>query len=140
VVIKDVKQTLSLTNKNGASFSTALSINTAQASPLIIKVERNTSTDAVVSKTFVSGEVIAVKDSDATMTTTYSNLKLDFADNACSISSGSALIVIKDSAGAVVKTLTLGVDSSGDSTLKDSSGEEVEGFALDSCDSEDVKL
>ena len=140
VVIKDVKQELSMTNKNGASFSTALSINTAQASPLVIKVERNTATNGVVSKTFVSGEVVAVKDSDATMTTTYSDLKLDFADNACSISSGSALIVIKDSAGAVLKTLTLGIDASGDSSLKDIAGEEVEGFTLDPCDSEDVKL
>jgi len=140
VVIKDVKQTLTMTDRNGATVSTALSINTADASPLVVKVERNTSSQAVVSKTFVSGEVSTVKDSDATMTTTYSNLKVNLSDNSCSISSGSALIVIKDSAGAVLKTLTLGVDSSGDSILKDSSGEEVEGFALDPCDSEDVKL
>jgi hypothetical protein len=140
VVIKDVKQSLTMTDKSGTSFATALLINTAEAAPLVVKVERNSSSDAVVSKTFVSGQVVAVKDSDATMMTTYSNLKLNYSENSCSISSGTAQIVIKDSAGIVLKTLTLGVDASGDSSLQDSAGEEVEGFALDPCDSEDVKL
>lgn len=141
VLIKNVSQTLTMTDKNGANVSTSLSINTPESSPLVVKVERNASSPyAVVSKTFVSGEVVTVKDSDATMTTTYNNLKLNYSDSSCSISSGSAQIVIKDSAGTVLKTLTLGIDASGDSSLEDSAGEEVEGFALDPCDSEDVKL
>lgn len=144
VVIKDVNQSLVLTDKNGASFSAALSINTLEGSPLVINVERKSPTDitpnAVVSKTFVSGAVETKKDSDAIMTTTYNNLKLKFEDRSCSIESGSAQIVIKDSVGTVLKTLTLGVDS-GESSLKDSSsGAEVEDFVLDPCDSEDTKL
>lgn len=140
VVIKNVKQSLSMTNKNGESMATALSISTAEGAPIVVKVERNSSTHSIVSKTFVSGQIVTQKDSDATMTTTYSNLKLNFADSSCSISSGSAQIVIKDSAGTVLKTLSLGVDSSGDSILTDDSGAEVEGFALDPCDSEDLRL
>lgn len=144
VVIKDVNQSMVLTDKNGASFSTGLSINTLEGSPLVINVERKSPTDitpnAVVSKTFVSGAVETRKDSDAVMTTTYNNLKLKFEDRSCSIESGSAQIVIKDSTGAVLKTLTLGRDSSGESTLEDSTGAEVEDFALDPCDSEDTKL
>jgi hypothetical protein len=140
VVIKDVKQSLQMTNKNGESVATSLAHNTAQGAPIIVKVERNSSTHSVVSKTFVSGQIVTQKDSDASMTTTYNNLKLNFADNSCAISSGSAQIVIKDSSGTVLKTLSLGVDSSGDSALTDDSGNEVEGFALDPCDSEDQRL
>jgi hypothetical protein len=140
VLIKDVNQSLQMTGKSGTSFVTALTINTAEASPLVVKVERSASSQAVLSKTFVSGEVVVKKDSDATMTTTYSNLKLNFADGSCSVSSGSAQIVIEDSAGSTLKTLTLEADSSGEGSLKDETGEEVEGFALDPCDSEDLKL
>jgi hypothetical protein len=129
-----------MTNKNGESKIADLTINTVDASPLVVKVERSTTGHSIVSKTFVSGQLVTQKDSDASMTTTYNNLKLNFADNSCSISSGTAQIVIKDTAGAVLKTLSLGVDSSGDSTLTDESGAEVEGFALDPCDSEDLKI
>lgn len=138
VVIKDVTQTLSMTNKNGESFSTSLSINTAEASPLVVDVTRDAS-DVVKSKKFVSGEVVVKKDNDATMKTTYTDLVLDFNQGSCSITSGAAQIVITDSTGAVLKTLTLS-GSNGDSSLKDSNGEEIEGFSLDPCDSEDIKL
>jgi hypothetical protein len=105
-----------------------------------VDVERNTNTHAVVSKTFASGEVIVNKDSDSTITTIYNNLKLNFSDNTCSISSGSAQIVIKDTSSEVLQIFTLSVDANGDSSLKNSTGEEVEGFALDPCDPEDLKL
>lgn len=141
VVIKDVVQSLTMTNKDGQSVFSNLSINTAENAPLIVKVERNITTDAVVNKTFVSGQVVVKKDSDATITTTYSNLKLNFSDNSCSISDGTAQIVVTDSTGATLKTYTLGKSADGeDGSLKDSSGSEVDGFALDPCDSEDVKL
>jgi hypothetical protein len=140
VAIRDVKQSLSMTNKNGETFATELIINTPAASPLVVDVERNTNTHAVVSKTFASGEVIVNKDSDSTITTIYNNLKLNFSDNTCSISSGSAQIVIKDTSSEVLQIFTLSVDANGDSSLKNSTGEEVEGFALDPCDPEDLKL
>jgi hypothetical protein len=141
VVIKDAVQSLTMTNKDGQSVSSILSINTAENAPLVVKVERNSTTNAVVNKTFVSGQVVVKKDSDATITTTYSNLKLNFSDNSCSISDGTAQIVVTDSKGATLKTYTLGKSADGeDGSLKDSSGSEVDGFALDSCDSEDLKL
>lgn len=142
VVIKDVVQSLTMTNKDGQSVSSSLSINTAENAPLVVKVERkNDSTNAVVNKTFVSGQVVVKKDSDATITTTYTNLKLNYADSSCSISDGTAQVVVTDSTGATLKTYTLGKSADGeDGSLKDSSGSEVDGFALDPCDSEDVKL
>jgi hypothetical protein len=141
VVIKDVVQSLTMTNKDGQSVSSSLSINTAENAPLVVKVERNSTTNAVVNKTFVSGQVVVKKDSDATITTTYSNLKLNYSDNSCSISDGSAQIVVTDSTGATLKTYTLGKSADGeDGSLQDSSGSAVDGFALDPCDSEDLKL
>ncbi len=141
VVIKDVVQSMTMTNKDGQSVSSTLSINTSENAPLVVKVERNNTTNAVVNKTFVSGQVVAKKDSDATITTTYTNLKLSYADNSCSISDGTAQVVVTDSTGATLKTYTLGKSADGeDGSLKDSSGGEVDGFALDPCDSEDVKL
>lgn len=134
VVIKDVKQDLTMTNKDGQNFSSSLTINTASDQPLVVKIERNKTGHAVVSKTIVSGQVIVKKDTDATITTTYSNLKLS---SECKPSSGSATIVFTDAAGAVLKTLTLSATSGGEGELKDSSGSEVEGFHLDDCDSED---
>jgi hypothetical protein len=140
VAIKDVKQSLSMTNKNGETFATELIINTTAASPLVVDVERNTNTHAVVSKTFVRGEVVVNKDSDSIITTNYNSLKLNFSDNTCSIASGSAEIVIKDTSSEILQMFTLSVDANGESSLKNSAGEEVEGFALDPCDSEDLKL
>lgn len=141
VLIKDVVQSLTMTNKDGQSVSSNLSINTAENAPLVVKVERDSATNAVVNKTFLSGQVVVKKDSDATITTTYTNLKLNFSDNSCSISDGTAQVVVTDSTGATLKTYTLGKSTDGeDGSLKDSSGSEVDGFALDPCDSEDVKL
>jgi hypothetical protein len=129
-----------MTNKNGETFATELIINTTAASPLVVDVERNTNTHAVVSKTFVRGEVVVNKDSDSIITTNYNSLKLNFSDNTCSIASGSAEIVIKDTSSEILQMFTLSVDANGESSLKNSAGEEVEGFALDPCDSEDLKL
>ena len=134
VVIKDVDQDVTMTNKDGASYASSLTINTTTDKPLVMKIERNKTGHAVVSKTIVSGEVVVQKDTDATITTTYSNLKLS---SECKPVSGSATIVFKDSAGTTLKTLTLDASSSGEGQLKDSSGSEVEGFHLDDCDSED---
>lgn len=140
VLITDTTNSITLSNKDGQNITATLTIRTPTDSPLVVKVERNNSSHAVVSKTFVSGQVVVKKDSDASITTTYSNLKLNFADNSCSIIDGSAQIVVKDSSGATIKTLSLGKNSGGDSSLSDDSGTEVEGFALDDCDSEDIKL
>ena len=113
---------------------------TADGAPLVVKVERNKTSHAVESKTFVSGQLVAKKDSDATITTTYSNLKVKHSDSSCSIESGSAQVVVTDATGTTLKTMTLGLNSDGESSLEDSSGTEIEGFSLDPCDSEDVKI
>ena len=137
VVIKDVKRSMTMTNKDGLTLSSSLTVNTTEGKPLIVKVERAIAGHAVLSKTFVSGEVVVKKDSDATVTTTYDNLKVD---SECKPVSGSAAIVITDTTGTVLKTLTLGVDSSGDASLTEkSSGSGVDGFVLDGCDAEDSK-
>lgn len=141
VVIKDVNQAVVMTNKNGETFGSRLNINTAEGKPLVVDVLRDDGTNIVLEKTFVSGEVVAKKDSDATMTTTYNNLKLNFNEGVCSVKGGSAQIVVTDAAGAVLKSLTLAFDSAlNDATLKDANGEEVEDFGLDPCDPEDIKL
>jgi hypothetical protein len=140
VIIKDTTYNLSMTNKDGGNTSSSVTMATADGAPLVVKVVRNKSSHAVESKTFVSGQLVAKKDSDATITTTYNNLKVKFSDSSCSIESGSANVVVTDAAGATLKTMTLGLNSDGDGSLEDSSGSEVEGFSLDPCDSEDVKL
>jgi hypothetical protein len=126
-----------MTDKNGNTVATNLTINTSEASPLLVRVERDTTTNKVLSKTFMSGQIVVNKDNDALITTTYSNLKVNFADDSCSITDGSATIVITDSAGTALKSLKLGQNSGADSALFDESGNEVEGFVLDPCDSED---
>lgn len=142
VVIKDVNQTVFMTNKDGVTVGSRLNINTAEGKPLVVDVLRDQSTSAVREKTFVSGEVVTKKDTDATMTTTYSNLTLNFDDGVCSVKAGSAQIVVTDGAGAVLKNMTLAYDAAalGGASLKDANGEDVEDFSLDPCDPEDVKL
>jgi hypothetical protein len=140
VTMKSVKKNLIMTNRMGVTFETELSMNTADTSPMVVQVERDSISHAIQSKTFVSGEVVLKKDSDAILTTTYNKLKLDFKDGSCSISDGSADITIKDAAGTTLKNWTLGVDSNGDTILKDDSGEEVEGFTVDPCDAENLRL
>jgi hypothetical protein len=137
IVMTDVQRSMTMTNKSGTTFSTSLTVNTTTDKPVVVKVERSLSDHSVVSKTFVSGEVVVKKDLDATITTNYSNLKID---SECKPVSGSATIVIRDSAGVELKTLTLGVDSSGDAALTEKeSNSSVEGFNLDGCDAEDSK-
>jgi hypothetical protein len=137
IVIKDVTRSMTMTNKDGVTLSSTLVMNTTTDKPIVVKVERAATDHSVSSKTFVSGEVVVKKDADATITTTYDNLKLT---SECQVESGTATIVITDSAGAVLKTLTLGADSSGDAELKDKkSGSGIDGFALDGCDAEDSK-
>ncbi len=137
IVITDVKRTMTMTNKDGLTLSSSLTMNTIADKPIVVKVERSATDHSIANKTFVSGEVVVKKDADATITTTYDNLKLD---SECKPVSGSATIVITDSTGAVLKTLTLGADSSGDAELKDKdSGSGIDGFALDGCDAEDSK-
>jgi hypothetical protein len=128
-----------MTDKNGNTVATNLTINTPDTSPLLVKVERSNATNKVLSKTFISGQIVVNKDSDATITTTYSNLKLNFSDDSCSVTDGSAQVVISDSAGTIIKSLKLSKNSEGDSALFDESVNEVEGFVLDPCDSEDSK-
>ncbi|MEY4630518.1 MAG: hypothetical protein RIQ81_638, partial [Pseudomonadota bacterium] len=77
---------------------------------------------------------------DGTIETTYSNLKTTIASNECSLASGSASIVFKDATGATVKTYTLSVDAEGEPQLVDSENQPVEGFSLEGCDPEDLKL
>lgn len=139
VVIRNTTHNLTMTDKNANTVATNLTINTSEAAPLLVRVERDTATNKVLSKTFMSGQIVVKKDDDATMTTTYSNLKLNFADDSCSITDGSAQIVISDSAGTTLKSLRLGKNTYGDSALFDDSGGEVDGFVLDPCDSEDTK-
>lgn len=139
VVIQNTTHNLTMTDKNGNTVATNLTINTSEAAPLLVRVERDTATNKVLSKTFMNGQIVVKKDNDATMTTTYSNLKLNFADDSCSVTDGSAQVVISDSAGTTLKSLKLGKNSEGDSALFDESGNEVEGFVLDPCDSEDSK-
>ena len=137
IAITDVTRSMTMTNKNGLTLSSSMIMNTAADKPVVVSVERNKTSHEIVSKTFVSGEVVVKKDADATITTDYSNFKLD---SECKPVSGSATIVITDSKGAVLKSLILGVDSSGDAELKDKdSGSGIDGFALDGCDAEDSK-
>lgn len=139
VVIRNTTHNLTMTDKDRNTVATKLTINTSEAAPLLVRVERDTATNKVLSKTFMSGQIVVKKDDDATMTTTYNNLTLNFADESCSITDGLAQIVISDSAGTTLKSLRLGKNSDGDSALFDDSGNEVEGFVLDPCDSEDSK-
>jgi hypothetical protein len=139
VVIRNTTHSLTMTDKNGNTVATNLTINTPDTSPLLVKVERSNATNKVLSKTFISGQIVVNKDSDATITTTYSNLKLNFSDDSCSVTDGSAQVVISDSAGTIIKSLKLSKNSEGDSALFDESVNEVEGFVLDPCDSEDSK-
>jgi hypothetical protein len=140
VVIKDTTKSISMTNKNGKSLDASLAISTSADSPLVVKVERDNTTNAVASKTIVSGQVIVKKDSDATITTTYNNLMINFVDGSCSIQGGSAQVVVTDSAGTTLKAFTLGEGTDGDGSLKDDSGAEIEDFDLEECDAEDLKL
>ncbi len=139
IVITDVTHSLVMTNKDGVTVSSSIAINTTVDKPLVVKVERSKTDNTVTGKTIVSGQVVAKKDSDATITTTYADFKL--GTDECKPVSGTATIVIADSAGTVLKTLVLEAGTTSDGELKDKdSGVEVEGFSLDNCDTEDKKI
>ena len=140
---------MTISNDSGVKKDIQLKVATKEGSPLIVTVERSVSGNSVLSRTLVSGTVIAQKDveigsaadsGDGSIETTYNNLKVTVTDGECEASSGSASIVFKDAAGITLKTYELSVDSSGDPQLKDSAGVQVEGFELDGCDPEDMKI
>ena len=161
----DATREMSLTSEKGVKNDVKLKLATKVGDPLIVTVERLVAGDAVVSRTLVSGTVIAQKDVEATsatgsndgssdgssdgsndgsndgsIETSYHNLKVAISDGECKASSGTASITFKDASGTTIKTYELSIDSSGDPQLKDSAGVEVEGFDLDGCDPEDMKL
>ena len=127
-------------DKDGTEQSLDLQIATKSDAPMVVQVERQVSDNSVLSRSIVSGTVIASK-SDGSIEATYTNLKVSLASDECKVASGSASFVFKDSAGTTLKTYTLSVDStSGDSVLKDDSGNSVDDFAIDACDAEDLKI
>lgn len=141
-VTSEVKREMEIKNANGEKKELKIEINSKEDDPLVIKTERLKSNHSIASRTFVSGTMIARKeDADGTIETTYSNLKTTIASNECSLASGSASIVFKDAEGTTVKTYTLSIDSEGEPQLVDSDDNQpVDGFSLEGCDPEDLKL
>ncbi len=137
---------MSFSNASGVKKDIKLKIATKEGSPLVVTVERSVNGNAVRNRTLVSGTIIAQKDgseattSDGSIETTYHNLKVAISDGECTPSSGTASIAFKDASGTAIKTYELSIDSSGEAQLKDSAGVEVEGFELDGCDPEDMKV
>ena len=138
---------MSVSNENGVKKELKLTIATKSDAPLVVNLERLIADNSVTSKTLVSGTVIAQKDaseaeaSDGSIETTYTNLKVAVSAGECAVASGSATIVFKDGSGTTLKTFELSVDSSGDPQLKNTAtGTAVDGFDLDGCDPEDMKL
>ena len=129
-----------MSDDKGTKRRIGVSMSTARDVPLVILVERDHTTQAVVSKTIVSGYINSQIDSEVKLTTAYQNLKVNFADGQCSIDSGSAKIVLYNDKDYEVKTLILESRKNGEATLEDSRGVEIEGFSLDPCDLEDWSL
>lgn len=140
-VVSQVSRASSVTNKDGETKDMSLMMNVGADSPLRIEVERAKTGDAVLSKRFASGKTVSTKDSsEGTIETTFSNLKINIVSGVCTPVSGGATIVFKDSAGTAIKTYTMTAAGADNVSLRDSSGVEVEDFALDSCDVEDLKM
>lgn len=140
---------MTISNVSGVKKEIQLKVATKEGAPLIVSVERSVSGNAVLSRTIVSGTLVTQKDvekgsgsdsGDGSIETTYQNLKVDITDGECEASSGSASIAFKDSADTTIKAYELSIDSSGEPQLKDSAGVQVEGFELDGCDPEDMKI
>lgn len=140
---------MTISNDNGVKKEIQLKVVTKEGAPLVVSVERSVSGNSVLSRTIVSGTLITQKDveegsaedsGDGSIETTYQNLKVAISDGECEASSGTASIAFKDSAGTTIKAYELSIDSSGEPQLKDSAGVQVEGFELDGCDPEDMKI
>lgn len=140
VEIKNSQYQVAMIDDKGTKRRIGVSMSTAPELPLVILVERDHTTQAVVSKTIVSGYINSQIDSEVKLTTAYQNLKVNFADGQCSIASGSAKIVLYNDKDYEVKTLILEPRNNGEAALLDSRGVEVEGFSLDPCDLEDWSL
>ena len=140
IEIKNSQYQVAMSDDKGTKRRIGVSMSTAPELPLVILVERDRTTQEVVSKTIVSGYINSQIDSEVKLTTAYQNLKVNFADGQCSIDSGSAKIVLYNDKGYEVKTLILESRNNGQATLQDSRGVEIEGFSLDPCDLEDWSL
>lgn len=141
----EAEREMSIKDEAGVKKELKLSIATKEDAPVVVKVERLVADNTVASKTFVSGSVMATKKSadgtaEGTIETSYDNLKVALSDHECALESGSATIAFKDATGVALKTYELSVDTDGEPQLKDGDGKTVEGFDLDGCDPEDLKL
>ncbi|MCX6119027.1 MAG: hypothetical protein NT027_15940 [Proteobacteria bacterium] len=139
-VKSSAKRTLSVKDKNGASTTLSLQIDTKSDAPLSIQVERKVSDNTVVSRTIQSGTMITTN-TDGSIEAAFKDLKVSVTSGVCSVASGSATFTFKDVGGTTLKTYTLSVDTStSEPILKDDAGTEVEDFAIDACDAEDLKI
>jgi hypothetical protein len=141
----EAEREMGIKNEAGVKKELKLSIATKEDAPVVVKVERLVADNTVASKTFVSGSVVATKKSadgtaEGTIETSYDNLKVALSDHECALESGSATIAFKDATGVALKTYELSVDTDGEPQLKNGDGKAVEGFDLDGCDPEDLKL
>lgn len=136
-VTSSVNRKFKAKNKQGEEKEVELTIKTKDLAPLSVVVERDSSTMALKKKTIKSGTLVATKNSDGRMESSFSNVVLTFDGKECLGESGSieTKIFAQDSEEPV-KTLVLSIDQ-GVYTLKDSSsGEEKEVDSI-GCDAED---
>lgn len=140
VTVENSNHRFTMTNKNGRSIESTVSMKTVDNKPLQVKMERRKDNHTVVSKTFVSGQLSVERDDGSSMLIVYDNLKLDVTSEDCKPVSGVAQIEFNDASGSIIKTLTLESDDDGNTILKTSGGDEIEEFDLDGCDPEDTRL
>ena len=81
-ISSSLKKSIHIKDKDGLEQSLDLQVTTKADAPMVVKVERQIANNAILSRTVVSGTVIATKD-DGSIEANYSNLKISLNSDVC---------------------------------------------------------
>lgn len=131
-VTQQATRTLEIVNKQGETKSFEQTVATDAAAPLQVVTVRDEATDALVSRTIVSGKKVATGKDGGRVETSFDNVKYEPGKGCYAVSGKiSGAIYAKDAAEA---SLTFTIDFTGDTkSIAFSNGKEVE-YVADGCE------
>ena len=137
-ISSNVNRTVNVTKKDGSKEELAFAVKTSDDAPLKVRVERDKTTKALQKKTIKSGTIVATRNTDGRIESSFSDVVLSFDGKECVGDSGSVVTKFyAEGSAEPVKQLKLTIDG-GVYTLTDLvTGEEKGELTEIGCDAED---
>jgi hypothetical protein len=137
-ITTNVERTLKLKNKAGEEKSFIQTVTTKTGAPMVVSVVRSATDLSLTSKTIESGTVTAKNKDESWVETSYTAVKVSFADGKCTFDSGTMNTkFFEKGATTAAKSVTVAFED-GAGTATDDATKETREFEAPICDPEDI--